>query len=325
MNFNKIKNLATLVFTVIAFTAYSQDLNQAGELFNEGNQALKSNSFELAIEKYNEAMTMAEKLGEEGEMIVINAQTQIPQLYYKIGVTDYKEKKIEKAIGEFEKAIEYGNKYNDPETIKRAQETIPKLYYAQGNAFYKNDDFENALSSFSKAAEISPDYSRAFWGLGLTYNKMDDTPNMKKSFEKALELAKADGDTKMEDRITKKAKKSLQASGAKKLQEQNWEGALVCLNASLNFDPDNADTYYYVALANNGLNKWDDAIGAAEKGLQMSEAQNVEFKAKFYYELGNALKGKGDNTKACEAFTKAKFGRFVKNAEYEITQVLKCN
>jgi len=325
MNFNKIKNLVTLVFTVIAFTAFSQDINQAGELFNEGNQALKSNNFELAIEKYNDAMTMAEKLGEEGEMIVVGAQTQIPQLYYKIGVTDYKEKKIEKAIGEFEKAIEYGKKYNDTETITRAEETIPKLYYAQGNDFYKNDDYENALSSFSKAADISPDYSRAFWGLGLTYEKLDDTPNMKKSFEKALELAKAEGDTKMEDKITKTAKKFLQSSGAKKLQEQNWEGALVCLNASLDFDPENADTYYYVALANNGLKKWDDAADAAQKGIEMSAKENVEFKAKFYYELGNALKGKGDNTKACEAYTQAKYGRFVESAEYELTQVLKCN
>jgi len=325
MKFNKIKNLVTLVFAMISFAAFSQDINQAGELFNEGNQALKSNNFELAIEKYNEAMTVAVKLGEEGEMMVINAQQQIPQLYYKIGVSDYKEKKIEKAIGEFEKAIEFGKKYNDPETIKRAQETIPKLYYAQGNDFYKKDDYENALSSFSKAAEISPDYSRAFWGLGLTYDKLDDTPNMKKSFEKALELAKADGDTKMEDKIAKTAKKFLQSSGAKKLQEQNWSGALVCLNASLSFDPENADTYYYVALANNGLNKWDDAIGAAETGLLMSASENVEFKAKFYYELGNALKGKGDNTKACEAYTQAKHGRFVETAEYEITQVLKCN
>lgn len=325
MNFNKFKNLVTLVFTVIAFTAFSQDINQAGELFNEGNQALKSNNFELAIEKYNEAMNMAEKLGEEGEMIVINSQTQIPQLYYKIGVTDYKEKKIEKAIGEFEKAIEYGKKYNDPETIQRAEETIPKLYYAQGNDFYKNDDYENALSSFNKAAEISPDYSRAYWGLGLTYDKLDDTPNMKKSFEKALELAKAEGDTKMEDKISKTAKKFLQASGAKKLQEQNWDGALVCLNASLDFDPDNAETYYYVALANNGLKKWDDAAAAAQKGIDMSAKENVEFKAKFYYELGNALKGKGDNTEACEAYTQAKHGRFVESAEYELTQVLKCN
>ncbi|MCF8365410.1 MAG: tetratricopeptide repeat protein [Bacteroidales bacterium] len=325
MNFNKMKILAAFLLTVISFTAFSQDINNAGELYNEGNQALKSNEFELAIQKYEAAMDMAEKLGEEGEMIVVNAQTQIPQLYYKIGVSDYKEKKIEKAIGEFEKAIEMGEKYNDPETVSRAKETIPKLYYSQGNDFYSSDKFEDALASFSKAAEMAPDYSRAFWGLGLVYNKMDETKKMKESFEKARELAKAEGDEKMEDKIIKTAKKYLQASGAKKLQAQDWSGALVCLDASLSFDPENADNYYYISLANNGLNNWDAAVEAANRGIELSADKNVEYKAKFYYELGNALKGKGDNSNACEAFGNAKYGSFVESAEYELTQVLKCN
>ena len=325
MDFNKIKNGLTLVLIVIAFTAFSQDINKAGELFNEGNQAVKANKFELAIQKYDEAINVAEPLGEEGEMIVINAQSQIPQLYYKIGISDYKNQKVDKAIAEFEKAIEFGKKYNDPETVKKAEETIPKLYYAKGNSYYKADDYQNAQKSFQQSATIAPDYSRAFWGLGLAYNKMGETKKMKESFEKALELAKADGDTKMESKIAKTAKKFLQASGAKKLQAQDWSGALTCFDASLSFDADNADNFYYIALANNGLKQWDDAVVAANKGLEMSASQNVEYKAKFYYELGNALKGKGDNSKACEAYTNAKHGRFVESAEYELSQVLKCN
>ncbi len=325
MDFNKIKNGLTLVLMVITFTAFSQDINKAGELFNEGNQAVKANKFELAIQKYEEAMKVAEPLGEAGEMIVINAQSQIPQLYYKIGVSDYKDQKVDKAIAEFEKAIDFGKKYNDPQTVKNAEETIPKLYYAKGNDFYKADDYANALKSFEQSAAIAPDYSRAFWGMGLAYNKLGETKKMKESFEKALELAKADGDSKMESKIAKTAKKFLQASGAKKLQAQDWEGALQCFDASLSFDADNADNYYYMALANNGLSKWDEAAVAANKGLEMSASQNVEYKAKFYYELGNALKGKGDSTKACEAFTNAKHGRFVESAEYELSQVLKCN
>ncbi len=325
MNFNKIKNLLTVVFALVALSAFSQDINKAGEIFNEGNQAVKSNNFELAIEKYEKAMEIASQLGEEGEMMVINVQAQLPQLYYKLGVTDYKEKNIEKAISEFENAIRIGKELNDPETVRKAEETIPKLYYAQGNDLYKADDYDNALKSFNKAAEIAPDYSRAYWGMGLAYNKLNETRKMKESFEKALELAKADGDTKMESTITKNAKKLLQASGAKKLQAQDWNGALECLEASLSFDPDNADTYYYIALASNGLKKYDDAIAAAEKGLEKGTGKNVEFKAKFYYELGNALKGKGQNSKACEAYSNAKHGRFIESAEYELTQVLKCN
>ena len=325
MKFNIMRNLVALLLSVFAITAFAQDVNQAGDLFNEGNQAVKSNNFELAIEKYTKAMEVAEQVGPEGEMIVINVQSQLPQLYYKQGVTDFKEKNIEKAIGEFEKAIEFGKKYNDPNTVEKAEETIPKLYYSKGNSYYKEDDYDNALSSFKQAAEIAPDYSRAFWGMGLAYNKLGETKNMKTSFEKALQLAQADGDDKMEGKIRKTAKKLLQSNGAKKLQAQDWDAALVCLDASLSFDPDNADTYYYMALASNGLNKYDDAVSAAKKGLEMSADKNVEYKAKFYYELGNALKGKGQNTAACDAYKNAKYGRFTESAEYELTQVLKCN
>lgn len=325
MKFNIMKNLVALLLSVFAITVLAQDINQAGDLFNEGNEAVKSNNFELAIEKYTKAMEVAEQVGPEGEMIVINAQSQLPKLYYKQGVTDFKEKNIEKAIGEFENAIEYGKKYNDPGTVEKAEETIPKLYYSQGNDYYEADDFDNALASFKKAGEIAPDYSRAFWGMGIAYNKLGETKNMKTAFEKALQLAQADGDDKMEGKVRETAKKLLQANGAKKLQAQDWDAALVCLDASLSFDPDNADTYYYMALANNGLNKYDEAAEAANKGLEMSADKNVEYKAKFYYELGNALKGKGQHGDACAAYKNAKYGRFTESAEYELTQVLKCN
>lgn len=325
MKFNNMKILVALLFSVFTFAAFAQDINKAGDLFNEGNQAVKNNDFELAIQKYTEAMDMAEKVGPEGEMIVINAQSQIPQLYYKLGVTEFKDKKVDEAIAEFEKAIEFGKKYNDPGTVEKAQATIPKLYYSAGNDYYSSDDYENALASFKKAGDIAPDYSRAFWGMGLAYNKLGETKKMKESFEKALELAKADKDDKMESKIRKTAKKLLQANGAKKLQAQDWEGALVCLDASLSFDPDNADTYYYMALANNGLKKYGEAASSARKGLDMSKDKNVEYKAKFYYELGNALKGEGKNSEACEAYTNAKYGRFTESADYELKQVLKCN
>ena len=325
MNFSKMKNLVVLLLSVITFSAFAQDINKAGELFNEGNQAIKANNFELAIQKYEESMKMASELGEEGEMIVVNAQSQLPNLYYKLGIMDYKEKKIEKAIQEFEIAIEYGNKYNDPETVRKASETIPKLYYSQGNSLYKEGKYDEALARFNMAAEISPDYSRAFWGMGLAYNKLGDTKNMKDSFLKAQELATADGDEKMLNKINKNAKKLLQSKGAKKLQAQQWDGALMCLEASLSFDPENSDSFYYIALAYNGMKKWDDAIAATEKGLKISADENVEYKAKLFYELGNAYKGKGQNDEACEAYNNAKHGTFAESAEYELTQVLKCN
>lgn len=325
MNFKTMRNLLIAAFTVITFSASAQDINQLGEIFNEGNQALKDNNFELAIQKYEKSIEMGEKIGPDGEMIVMNSMAQIPSLYYKLGISDYKDKNIDKAIDELENAIKYGKEYNDPETVEKAEDVIPQLYYARGNTLYKDDNLNEALESYKLASTLDPDYSRAFYGLGLTYNKLGQTRKMKEAFETAQNLAEAQADDKVYNMVNSNAKKILQAMGARMLQAENWKEALEVLDFSLTFDPTNADTYYYIALASNGLKKWDDAIKAAQDGLELSSDKNVEFKAKFYYELGNGYKGKGQNSQACEAFKNAKHGRFVETADYQLTTVLKCN
>ncbi len=320
----KMRVLAVVLFTVLFTSAMAQDINQAGEIFNEGNQAVKSDNYELAIQKYQQALDMASKLGPEGEQIASSAKSSIPSLYYKLGVQDYKDGDIDKAISEFEEAIQYGKKYGDEETVGKANDIIPKLHYAKGNQLYKEDKYQEALASFKKSAEMLPDYDRAYWGMGLAYNKLGQYMDMDKAFEKALNVAQANNDNKMANKIKSTGKKLLQAEGATKLQTQDWTEAIELLNASLKYDPDAKDSYYYLALANNGLKHYDDAIAAATKGLDLSSGENAEYKAKFYYELGNAYKGKGETTKACEAYTNAKHGRFVESAKYELETTLKC-
>ena len=46
--------------------------------------------------------------------------------------------------------------------------------------------------------------------------------------------------------------------------------------------------------------------------------------AKIYYELGNSYLGKGDNTAACDAYTKANKGDYAEAAKYQMEHVVKC-
>jgi len=322
MNF---KTLVTLILVTFTFTVFAQDINQAGEVYNEGNQAVKSGDFVTAIQKYEESIKVASALGAEGEQIVSGAKAQIPSLYYKIGAADYKEKNVDKAIGEFENAIKYGKEYGDTETVEKSEQIIPKLYYSKGNALYKEKKYDEALAVFKQSNELNPKYSRALWGMGLAYSKLKKYDEMDKSFSAALEIAQADGDEKMAAKIQKTGKQLLQSQGAGKLQSQAWDESLKYLNASLKYDDGDKDTYYYLALGYNGKQNWDEALKAVQKGLDLSTDENDEYKAKFYYEMGNAYKGKGMNTEACAAYTDASHGRFVESANYELKTVLKCN
>jgi len=259
----KLKTLVTLVLVTFSFSVFAQDINQAGEIFNEGNQAVKNADYATAIQKYEESIKVASALGAEGEQIVNGAKAQIPTLYYKIGAADYKAKKIDKAIDEFNNAIKYGNEYGDTETVQKSEQIIPKLYYAKGNALYKEKKYDEALAMFKQSNELSPSYSRALWGIGLVNSKLKNYDEMDKAFTAALKITEADGDTKMTTKIQKTAKKSLQSEGAGKLQAQAWDDALKYLNASLKYDDTDKDTYYYLALGYNGKSAWGEALTAS--------------------------------------------------------------
>jgi tetratricopeptide (TPR) repeat protein len=320
-----LKTLVTLILVNFSFSVIAQDINQAGEVFNDGNQAVKAGDYQTAIQKYEESIKVASKLGAEGEQIVSGAKAQIPSLYYKMGAEDYKDKNIDKAIDEFGNAIKYGNEYGDAETVEKSREIVPKLFYAKGNDLYKDDKYEEALKSFEESSEMNPDYSRAYWGMGLAHSKLKNYDKMDLSFAKALELAQKEGDTKMASKIQTTANQLLQAEGAAKLQASDWPAALEYLNDCLKYDESDKETYYYLALANNGSKNFDEAIKMAEKGLELSQSENQDYKARYYYEMGNAYKGKDMSSEACEAFTNAAHGRFVESANYELTTVLKCN
>lgn len=325
---NMIKNrkliaLLTLIFFGVSVVA--QDLNTAIDIFNEGNQALQADNKELALEKYKQSLDMASKLGPEGAEIVNASKNQIPALYYQLGVQDYRDKNTDKAIEEFQNAIEYGKKYGDDETVQKAEQLIPRLYFAKGNEFFKADDYEAALENFNLSAEIDPSYARAYWGQGLALNRLNQIDEMDAAFMQARTLAAAEGDDALIDRINSTAKRFLQAEATGKLQAQQWSEALKYLEASNFYLDDDSDTFYYMALANNGLSNWDKAADAAQKGLEISAGESSDFKAKFYFELGNAYKGAGKLSDACEAYTNAKHGRFVENAKYEMDVVLNCN
>jgi hypothetical protein len=76
-----------------------------------------------------------------------------------------------------------------------------------------------------------------------------------------------------------------------------------------------------MAIAYNGESKWDDAITAANKALELETAD----KSDIHFELGKSYEGKGDGAAACQSYKSVTGGANVSAAKYQIEQVLKCN
>jgi tetratricopeptide (TPR) repeat protein len=91
----------------------------------------------------------------------------------------------------------------------------------------------------------------------------------------------------------------------------------------MKYDDTNKDMLFYLAKAYNGAKSFDKALEISNKGIALEE-DVPEKEAKFYFEAGNALAGKGDKPAACESYKKAMFGQFAESAKYEIEVTLKC-
>ena len=70
-----------LLFTAALMSAgvmFAQDINQATELYNNGAMELEMGNTAAALENFQNALAMAETLGDEGTDMVNNCKTYIP-------------------------------------------------------------------------------------------------------------------------------------------------------------------------------------------------------------------------------------------------------
>lgn len=312
--------LAALIFS-ITINGYSQTKDEAGEAFNQGIQFTKAEEYGKAIAAFEKTVEICNEVGIEADDLKDMAQKQIPDLYFKVATELFNQKKIDEAITEYEKTAEIARKFDNVEIENKANNAIPQLYYLKGAESYKAKDYENALKFFNVSIEKDPDFAKSYYLRGLVYNKMDDAQKMKESFDMAI--AKAGDDTKTESQAKKAAHKYLTNYAVKSIQQEKIDDAITYLDLAGVYGDGDADYYYYYTITYNKKSRWDDAINAANKALEL-EKDEKEAAAKIYYELGTAYYGKGDNAAACKAYKDAVYGEYVAQANYQIKEVLKC-
>lgn len=307
----------------LSLSVLSQTKDEVVLKYNEGVE-LAGSDVKAAVDVFEQVHEMATAVGAEADDIKNLVESQISQLQYKYATQLYKEKKIDEAIDNFVKAREMAETYGDDKTSGKAVDIVSKLYFARGNSFYKNDDLENALNDFNQSLEYNPDYAKAHLSKGLVFKKMDDQENMIASMDMAIEKARRDNDEKTMSTAGKVVRDHLLIQANTSIQAGNFDEAINLLNKATGYGEESPQTYYLLAVAHNKTSGWDQAIDAANKGLEIEEETN-ESKAKFYFELGNAFMGKGDNSAACDAYKNAAYGNYAESANYQINTVLNCN
>jgi len=318
-----IRLLAITIMLALSMSSFAQSKDDAVNAYNRA-VSLASTDLLQAVNAMKESAAIAAKVGTEADTIGQMAQQQIPTLQYNYATGLYKEKKIDEAISNFIIARDYAVQYNDKSTQSKAEDLLPKLYLSKGVNEYKASQFDAAISSYTKALEYDSTMARAWLNMGLAYKKLNKDAEMRHAMDKAIDKGLLTNDEKTVESASKTMGDELLVSANNAFKKNDFTTTSKQLEEATKYNDKNPEIYYLHAVALNKLSKYDEALVQAEKGLTVEEDTPAK-KARFYFEIGNAQAGKGENGNACASYKKAAIGAFAESANYQIKNVLKCS
>lgn len=324
MKFRILSRITAMIIALgFAVTLNAQTETEAVDALKDGVAKSQAKDYLGAIESFKKCVSIYDELDLSASENRATAASQIPSMQYKHALSLYKKKDYDGSIDAFNTLVEYAETYDDAKMKKKAEGIIPRLYYAKGAGLIKSEDYSGAIAALDKAIELDPNYPMSYIRKAQVYKEQDDEANFKQSIDGALTAAETKNDTKSEGTAKKLASNYYLVAGANAVKAENWEDGEKYFKTLVEYKEADEDIYYQLAVIYNKQSKWDDAINAANKALElMGEVETKD--AKIYFEMANSYYGKGDNAAACDAYSKANKGDYAEAAKYQMEHVLKC-
>jgi len=175
-----------------AFVSFSllsaQDMESATNAYNEGATALNEGNFQLAIEKFESALSQAAAIGSDADELAANCKKTIPVLYVQIAKGMINEKNYDGALTALESATSKAAEFGQEEALGQAKELQGMVYLAAGQGKLKEKDFAGAAVEFKKAVEADETNAQAWLLLGQAAARANDEAGAFAAFDKAREL-----------------------------------------------------------------------------------------------------------------------------------------
>ena len=324
----KFRVLAILAGVLLAATVSAQTLTDVINEFNTGVEKLNAQEYDVALEHFNQVLTMAEVVGAEANDMKAQAEKQIPATYYRQATTFMKRKQYDNAIPYLENTVTTATLYNNNEDIsKKASGYLPQLYVRQGNQEWKNKSYDVAIDYFDKALALNGNIYQAYQGKGMVYLDEGESDLMLESFAKAKEGAMAKSDTKTVGKINGAIdsyynKFIMEEVGAIDPEENDYTYVVEACENALTANPDNPRALYNLAMVANKSDQSDQAIEYAQKAL-LYEKEAIWISA-INFELGSAYQDSSQYDLACEALQKVTEDPFLARAEKKI-EIVGCD
>ena len=289
------KILATIATLVVALgTVSAQDLGAVTELYNSGAEAISTDK-SAALKSFEEALKLAEALGEEGQEIVTNCKNIIPNLKLSLAKDLAKDAKYDEAIAALQEVKQVAEICENFSVVDEATSLIPQLKNAKAAALLKANDFEAAAAAYKEILEADPTDGSAALRLGAALSNAGKTDEAKVAFEQAAANGQAAQANKQLGTIF--LKEAAAALKAKKYADA------VAAAVKVNDYMENAQAWQVAGQASQLAGKNNDAIKYFEQYLEA--APNASNAGAIAYTVGALYQGAKNNAKAKEFYTKA--------------------
>ena len=287
---------ATLAALAVALgAAYAQDLAAVTELYNAGAAAVSAGDKTGALKSFEQALTQAAALGEEGAEVVTNCKNIIPSLTLSIAKDLVKESKFDEAVAQLGEAVAVAEKYEAAEVAAEAKGLIPQVKMSKAGNLLNAKDYDGAAAVYREVLEADPSNGNAALRLGAALNGAGKTEEAKAAFEQAA----ANG---QEATANKQLGNLYLKDAAAALKEKKYADAVTAA-VKVNEYTENAQAWQIAGQASQLAGKNNDAIKYFEKYLEAApDASNAGAIA---YTVGALYQQAKNNAKAKEFYTKA--------------------
>jgi tetratricopeptide (TPR) repeat protein len=289
------KILATIATLVVALgTVSAQDLAAVTELYNSGAEAISVDKAS-ALSSFEQALKLAEALGEEGQEIVANCKNIIPNLKLSLAKDLVKESKFDEAIAALQDVQKVAEAYEAFSVVDEAAGLIPQIKLSKANSLYKAKDFDGAAAAFKEILDADPTDGNAAFFMGaalLSGGKNDEA-------KAAFETAAANG---QEAKANKQLGNIYLKEASAALKAKKFADAVSAAVKANEYAP-NAQALQVAGQASQLAGKNNDAIKYFEQYLEA--APTAANAGAIAYTVGALYQTAKNNAKAKEFYTKA--------------------
>ena len=306
----------------VALQASGQDMGKAAEYYNQAAKAMR-NDPNHALTGLDECMKIVGSVDTpEAKALVERCNKLYPQAYYMKAGQLYAKKEFKESLSIMEQAKAAALKVNDEKFGKRVDNTITQIYFQLALQAQQETDYNGAIGFAQKALVTNENFIDAYVVEAQCLDSLKLRDSMLSTIALGLETARRTANVKRQIDLRVMATNYLKAEAKGYYDAKQNEKVVATLTQALAFDDRDGAVYQTIATSEYELKHYEKALEHCEKALEFAGVGAD--KAQVYFLEGQCYQALGRNDEACEAYKKIEAGPFLKSAQHQVKEVLKC-